>query len=160
MDKEVFTILLLCAHALLLIYAAVRDVQTYTIRNRLVLVVAALAPVFWFAEGLGVEDIAIRIGMGVTIFGLFALAYRFGMMGGGDVKLAAAIALWFSAFETLRFVVVMSIAGGIVTLVALAAHKTAKNDAGETGRVKVPYGVAIALGGLWNVAQRFLNHFG
>lgn len=155
MMNETFTLLLLGAHALLLVYAGVRDVQTYLIRNRLVVVLALLAPVWWLASDIGLLDAGIRILVAAGVFGLLALAFRIGMMGGGDVKLAAAVALWFSPGETLRFLVVMSIAGGLVTLFAMIAHKTAKKE----GHPKVPYGVAIAIGGLWNVAQRFLNHF-
>lgn len=155
MDKEFFTIILLAAQALLLVYAGVRDVQTFLIRNRLVLVVACLAPLYWLASGVGGIDILWRIATAAATFALLALAYRFGMMGGGDVKLAAAIALWFTPQESLRFLVLMTLAGGIVTLVALMVHKIAKKE----GRAKIPYGVAIAVGGLWNVAQRFLNHF-
>lgn len=155
MMNATFTLMLLGLHGLLLVYAAVRDVQTYTIRNRLVLVVAALAPLWWLADGVAWIDMGIRLLVAVAVFAAMALAYRVGMMGGGDVKLAAAVALWFAPGETVRFLVVMSIAGGLVTLVAAIAHKTAKKE----GSPKVPYGVAIAIGGLWNVAQRFLNHF-
>jgi len=42
------------------------------------------------------------------------------MMGGGDVKLAAALSLWFSPASTVKFLVLMSIAGGVLTLVVLA----------------------------------------
>jgi len=51
--------------------------------------------------------------------------------------------------------VLMSIAGGLLTLIVLIDHKLRKNQ----GRPEVPYGVAIAFGGLWLLAQRFLNHF-
>jgi prepilin peptidase CpaA len=76
-------------------------------------------------------------------------------MGGGDVKLAAALALWFSPSGTLRFLVVMSLAGGVLTLVLVAWHR-ARN---RQGRPEIPYGVAIAFGGLVILAQRFLNQF-
>ena len=49
----------------------------------------------------------------------------------------------------------MSIAGGVLTLIVMTEHKLKKNG----GRPEVPYGVAIAFGGLWLLAQRFLNHF-
>ena len=155
MMNATFTVALLGLHGLLLLYAGIRDVQTYLIRNRLVLVVAGLAPLWWWADQVALGDAAIRVVVALVVFGLFALAHHVGMMGGGDVKLAAAVALWFAPVETLRFLVVMSMAGGLVTLVAVLAHKTAKKE----GRAKIPYGVAIAIGGLWNVAQRFLNHF-
>ena len=76
-------------------------------------------------------------------------------MGGGDVKLAAALALWFSPLTTLKFLVLMSLAGGVLTLVVVIAHKARSRE----GRPEIPYGVAISFGGLWLVAQRFLNHF-
>lgn len=155
MMNATFTLILLGLHGMLLLYAAIRDVQTYLIRNRLVLVVAALAPLWWWADGVALADIGIRILVSAGIFGLFALSHRIGMMGGGDVKLATAVALWFSPGETLRFIVVMSLVGGLVTLIAILSHKSRK----KLGSPKVPYGVAIAAGGLWNVAQRFLNHF-
>jgi prepilin peptidase CpaA len=49
----------------------------------------------------------------------------------------------------------MSLAGGVLTLAVLAWHR-AKN---REGRPEIPYGVAIAFGGLAILAQRFLNHF-
>jgi len=52
-------------------------------------------------------------------------------------------------------VVLMSLAGGVLTLIVLGLHRARKAD----GRPEVPYGVAIAFGGLWLLAQRFLNQF-
>ena len=77
------------------------------------------------------------------------------MMGGGDVKLAAAAALWFSPVTTLKFLVFMSIAGGLLTLVVMLSHRLRR----KAGRPEIPYGVAIALGALAILAQRFLNQF-
>ena len=89
------------------------------------------------------------------VFLLFALAVQMGAMGGGDVKLAAALALWFAPGDTLRLIVLMSLAGGVLTLVVLGVHRARKLE----GRPEIPYGVAIAFGGLWLLAQRFLNQF-
>jgi prepilin peptidase CpaA len=86
---------------------------------------------------------------------LFAGMFYLNVMGGGDVKLAGALALWFTPYETLTLIVVMSIAGGLLTLVVLAGHRLRRKE----GRPEVPYGVAIAVGGMWLLAQRFLNHF-
>jgi prepilin peptidase CpaA len=76
-------------------------------------------------------------------------------MGGGDVKLAAALALWFSPAATIRFLIIMSLAGGVLTLALLMLQKVRRKD----GPPKVPYGVAIAFGGLFILTQRFLNQF-
>jgi prepilin peptidase CpaA len=51
--------------------------------------------------------------------------------------------------------VLMSLAGGLLTVAVLAIHRMR----GRSGRPKVPYGVAIAVGGLAILAQRYLNQF-
>lgn len=151
-----FTDLLLGTLAVILVVAAVIDVRTFTISNRLNVVVALLAPVFWWSVGLPLwPDAAILFAVAVGVFALLSIAFFAGMMGGGDVKLAAAVALWFSPAVTLRFLVFMSIAGGLLTLVILVIHKVRSKD----GRPEVPYGVAIAIGALAILAQRFLNQF-
>ena len=151
-----FTDLLLGTLAVILVVAEVIDVRTFTISNRLNVVVALLAPVFWWSVGLPLwPDAAILFAVAVGVFALLSIAFFAGMMGGGDVKLAAAVALWFSPAVTLRFLVFMSIAGGLLTLVILVIHKVRSKE----GRPEVPYGVAIAIGALAILAQRFLNQF-
>ncbi len=156
MDKTLFIDLLCGALALMLLWAAVVDIKTRTIANGLNLAIALMAPLFWW--GMGVDlwpDVAIRVGVAMAVFVLLALAFQIGAMGGGDVKLAAALALWFAPGDTLLLIVLMSLAGGLLTLIVMIEHKIKKKE----GRPEVPYGVAIAFGGLWLLAQRFLNHF-
>ena len=156
MTNGLFTEILLVLLALLLVIAAVIDVRTFTISNRLNLTVALLAPLYWWSVGLPLwPGVAIQLAVAAAVFGLFAIAFFVGMLGGGDVKLAAAISLWFSTLMTLRFLVFMSIAGGVLTLVVLARHRMLK----KPGRPEVPYGVAIAIGALAILTQRFLNQF-
>ena len=156
MDKSLFTDLLCGALALMLLWAAVVDIRTRTIANGLNLAIALMAPLFWWAAGVDLwPDAAMRVGVAAAVFLLFALAFHVGAMGGGDVKLAAALALWFSPGSTLKLLVLMSLAGGLLTLIVMIEHRIKKNE----GRPEVPYGVAIAFGGLWLLAQRFLNHF-
>ena len=156
MDKNLFIDLLCAILALMLLWAAVIDIKTRTIANRLNLAIALMAPLFWWAMGVELwPDAAIRVGVAISVFILFALAFQFGAMGGGDVKLAAALALWFAPGNTLFLIVMMSLAGGVLTVIVMIEHKVRKN----AGRPEVPYGVAIAFGALWLLAQRFLNHF-
>jgi prepilin peptidase CpaA len=156
MDKSLFTDLLCGALALMLLWAAVVDIRTRTIANGLNLTIALMAPLFWWAMGVDLwPDAAIRVGVAAAVFLLLALAFYVGAMGGGDVKLAAALALWFAPGDTLLLIVLMSLAGGMLTLIVMIEHNLKKKE----GRPEVPYGVAIAFGGLWLLAQRFLNHF-
>ena len=156
MDKTLFIDLLCAILAFMLLWAAVIDIRTRTIANRLNLAIALMAPLFWWATGVDLwPDAAIRIAVAIAIFVLFALAFQLGVMGGGDVKLAAALALWFPPGATVLLIVLMSLAGGVLTVIVMIEHKIKKNQ----GRPEVPYGVAIAFGGFWLLAQRFLNHF-
>jgi prepilin peptidase CpaA len=156
MFNGAFTEILLFALATLLVIAAVIDVRTFTISNRLNLTVALLAPLYWLSVSLSPwPGIAVQLAAAVTVFVILAGAFYVGMMGGGDVKLAAALALWFPPQSLLQFIVYMSIAGGLVTLVVLAVHRSREGK----GRPQIPYGLAIAYGGLAILAQPFLNHF-
>ncbi|QNP44717.1 prepilin peptidase [Sphingomonas sediminicola] len=156
MTNGAFTEILLGILALLLVLAAVIDVRTFTISNRLNLGVALMAPLYWWSAHLPLwPDIGIQVAIAAGVFALLAVAFYAGMMGGGDVKLAAALALWFSPQSTLRFLVFMSIAGGVLTLVVVGLHRLKK----KPGKPEVPYGVAIAAGGLLILIQRFLNQF-
>ena len=156
MTNGAFTEILLGILALLLVVAAVIDVRTFTISNRLNLGVALMAPLYWWSAHLPLwPDIGIQVAIAAGVFALLAVAFYAGMMGGGDVKLAAALALWFSPASTLRFLVFMSIAGGVLTLVVVGLHRLKK----KPGKPEVPYGVAIAAGGLLILIQRFLNQF-
>ena len=156
MINVAFTDLLSIALAVLLLAAAVIDLRSRTIPNPLVIGVALLAPVAWWAAGLPLwPEAAAQVGVALAVFALFAAFFYLGMMGGGDVKLAAAIALWLTPFATLEFIVITSLAGGVVTLATIAWHCWRRHQ----GAPEVPYGVAIAFGGMWLLAQRFLNHF-
>jgi prepilin peptidase CpaA len=151
-----FTEVLLAGLAALLVIAAVIDMRTFTISNRLNLTVALLAPVYWLSVALSPwPGIAIQLAAGATVFAILAGAFYAGMMGGGDVKLAAALALWFPPLVTVKFLVLMSIAGGVLTVLLLVWHRAMKRE----GRPKIPYGVAIAFGALVILTQRFLNQF-
>jgi prepilin peptidase CpaA len=156
MINGAFTEILLLGLAALLVVAAVIDVRTFTISNRLNATVALCAPLYWLSVALSPwPGMAIQIAGGITVFTILAGAFYAGMMGGGDVKLAAALALWFPPDGTMKFLILMSLAGGALTLIILAIHRLRRRQ----GRPEIPYGVAIAFGALAILAQRFLNQF-
>ena len=97
-----FTEILLAILAALLVWAAIVDLRTRTIPNWLNLVVAAMAPLFWWASGIAFYPDAVeRICGAYLVFVLFFGMFAAGGMGGGDVKLGTAIALWLPPLGTL-----------------------------------------------------------
>ena len=140
----------------LLVSAGIQDARSREIANWKTAAVALLAPVWWYANGLDPwPDMALQIGVALGVFALFLLAFHFGMMGGGDVKLIVALALWLPFPVFLSMLMVMSIVGGIVTLVMMIEHRTKKSS----GQIEVPYGVAIAIAGLLALCEPLLNQF-
>lgn len=76
MMNEGFTLGLMGLLAAMLAWIAVIDVKTYTISDRLNLAIALLAPVYWWSAGVPLwPDAAIRLGIGVLVFLLFAGAF-------------------------------------------------------------------------------------
>jgi len=152
-----FTQLLASILAALLVWAAIVDLRTRTIPDWVSIAAVVMAPMFWWSSGIAFYPDAVeRICGAFLVFVVFFGMFSAGGMGGGDVKLGTAFALWFSPLATLQFFVVTSLAGGIVSVGAWIYHHKFRRLEGKT---EVPYGVAIAFGGLWLLAQRFLNQF-
>lgn len=140
--------------ALLLIWGAATDLRSRIISNRLNIAIALLAPAWWWANGLALwPDVALQIGVALAMFALFAGLFALGMMGGGDVKMLGAIALWMPLPAMTTLIMLMALIGGVVTLATVLHHRMARRP----GRPEIPYGVAIAAAGLWVVGQPYLN---
>lgn len=156
MSGETSQILLLSILTVLLAAAAVTDIRSRIISNRLNITIAALAPLYWLASGIPAwPDMALQFALGIGIFGAFAALFALGLMGGGDVKLLAAVSLWFPWQAIGLLIVIMAMIGGIVTLVTVIHHRVSR----RLGQPEVPYGVAISLAAMWMVGQRFVYHF-
>jgi prepilin peptidase CpaA len=152
----VLTEILVGILALMVLAAAVWDIRTRTIPNSLNAAIAVLAVPFWFASGQQVwPDMALHIGIAAAVLGLFAVAFAMNAMGGGDVKFVAAVALWLPPGAVVALLVIMSLAGGALTLFMVVRHRLTKAE----HNLEIPYGVAIAVGGIWLIAERFLNQF-
>ncbi|MDB5693433.1 MAG: peptidase [Alphaproteobacteria bacterium] len=132
------------------------DWRSRTIPNSLNAAIALGAIPFWWASGLTFwPDIALHFGVALGVLAVFALAFHLGMMGGGDVKMVAAVALWLPPLAVMKLLVIMSLAGGLLTLAMLVPHRLRKT----AGQPEIPYGIAIAFAGIWLISERFLNQF-
>jgi prepilin peptidase CpaA len=154
---ELFASFLLGALALLLVSAGIEDARTRNIANWKNAAVALMAPLWWWASGLALwPDVAIQLGIALLVLAFFAGAFALGQMGGGDVKLIAALALWLPVQPLLWLLVLMSLLGGALTLL-LVAEKWLRRGGKP---LEIPYGVAIAIAALLVLREPIINHFG
>ncbi len=137
------------ALAIALLVAAFTDIRRRQIDNWLNAAVAAGAPLFWWATGLTLwPGVAIQLAIAVVTFFVLAGLFALKAMGGGDVKLLTALALWLPGALFLKLLVIMALAGGVLTIVLSMWHITRRRK----DRLKIPYGIAIAGAGLWIIA--------
>ncbi len=132
------------ALAALLLAAGIEDARTREIANAKNAAIALLAPLWWWAMGLGWADVGVQLLVATLVFAVFAGTFALGWMGGGDVKMIAALALWLPLGGLMQMLMVMSVLGGAITLALMLERRWQR----RIGEIEVPYGVAIAAAGL------------
>jgi prepilin peptidase CpaA len=115
-------ILAAAATIVLLLAAALSDVTRYRIPNAIVYAIAAAFAVGAIAN-FAWPAIVWPVLAGVAMFLLGAVLFAFGLFGGGDVKLVAAMALWTGFADLPRFLLIMGAAGGLLGLVLLLKRR-------------------------------------
>jgi len=151
-----FRYLLLGALAIALLVAAFTDIRRRQIDNWLNGAIAATAPLYWWASGLSLwPDVAWQLGVALATLAVLAVLFAVRAMGGGDVKLLTALALWMQPLWFVRLLVGMALIGGVLTLVLGAWHVMRR----RRERLAVPYGVAISSAALWVLALQFIPAF-
>jgi prepilin peptidase CpaA len=130
-----------------LIAAAISDLRSFRIPNIfpavLILLFVVVHGIAGFAAPLWENALHFLLALAVGM-GLFSR----GWIGGGDAKLYAAAALWFSWTGAIALVFMTTMAGLLLTLTFIAARMLGlrKNTPKEDRRI--PYGVAIAAGAI------------
>ncbi len=158
----------LLAFATLLCIAALNDFRDFKIPNRISLGVLALYPAFVVAAPTPVDWQGGIAAGGIAFIVTFVMFSR-GWMGGGDAKLISAVAVWAGLGHLVLFALVMLVLGGMYsTFEAIRLgypkriwNRVKKLRTGEGGDVALPrdampYGVAIAGGGLYVAMMQFL----
>ncbi len=137
--------------------AAISDLRRFRIPDECAMLLVALYPVHMLTSSLpvfaggGLAVAIIVLAAGITLF-------AFDHMGGGDVKLMSALALWAGPALIFDFLIVMALSGGVMALFMISPLRLGAalmlQRAGE-GTLsanllaeKLPYGLAIAIGGL------------
>ena len=128
MQSQIFTYVLLAGLAIALLWVIVTDLKSRTISNHLTLTVAAGAPLYWLAIGLPLwPGIAWQLGLAALVFAICCALFAMRQMGGGDVKLLTALALWVPPSQFTMLVVAMAMLGWVLTMAVGAwrvAHST------------------------------------
>lgn len=156
----------------MLALAAASDVASRRIPNRLPVVIAAS----FLIAGVAAPDRVDLIGglwVAALIFAVGFVGFVFGKIGGGDVKLLAATGLWAGPAAAADFLLLTGLAGGALALLYLlpeCAHamtwmrSTLERKiprlqsiaiASDVRTDGLPYGVAIAAGGVFVLCTRY-----
>ncbi len=152
MQSVYFSYGLLTALAIALLVAAFTDLRRRQIDNWLNAAIALGAPLFWLTSGLSPVDVGYQLATAAAAFIVLAGLFAIRAMGGGDVKLLTALALWIKPLWFLKLLVVMALTGGVLTIVFGAWHIARR----RRERIAIPYGLAIAGAGLWVLASQYL----
>jgi len=154
---------LLAVHSLLLlilIAAAVTDIRSGKVYN--VLTYSAVLAGLALNATVGIGLSAALLGLATGFVPMFVI-YLAGGLGGGDVKLMAAVGAFLGAYPTLFALLYTCLIGGILAFTVLlwkegftgawmrVRHKTA------AAAPRFPFAVAIVLGTAWVLVEGHLG---
>lgn len=128
MQSQTFTYVLLCGLAIALLWVIVTDLRSRTISNRLTLTIALGAPLYWISIGLPLwPAIAFQLALALVVFAVCCALFAIRQMGGGDVKLLTALALWIPPSHFTLLLVAMAMLGWVLTM-AVGAWRVAQSN--------------------------------
>jgi prepilin peptidase CpaA len=144
-----------------LAWAAASDLARYLIPNRACALVVG---------GYGLAVLALPLsqwlagaGVGLAAFALAAGLFARGWLGGGDVKLAGAIALWAGPGLLSPFLLGTAVSGALLAgvLVTPVGRRTMRRPAAVATGVDhpMPFGAPLAVGGGWVLALHLSTRF-
>lgn len=141
--------------------AAQRDASTMTIPNWISVVVLLsffmITPFVW----QGWDVFGQHMIVGSSVFALGFIMFAMGWFGGGDAKLMAATAFWWTLPDLALYAVYTTLAGGILGLFILVGRKFMPAQVMTSpwihrmmrDETKMPYGLALAFGALATLPQ-------
>ncbi len=155
---DISTLLILTVFPAAMIIAAVSDLFTMTISNKV-----SLGLVFGFLllsafSGMEAEAIGMHLLAGLAMLAISFTFFARGWIGGGDAKLFAATAIWMGWSSLLEYALIASVLGGALTVLMLSLHNLpmpnilakqhwiSRLHTLENG---IPYGLALAAGGIY-----------
>jgi prepilin peptidase CpaA len=142
----------------LMVWAAVGDVRSFTITNKLNLVIAATFLVLAIPMGMEWPAVFDNIKVGIIASVIAIAMFYVGIFGGGDAKMIGAVAFWLGSAPMLAFIYFTALAGGVLGVTLIIGRRLARKHGLPKSpkwarrmlrkRSAIPYGVAIAIGAL------------
>lgn len=144
-----------------MIVAALSDVTSFRIPNWLTGLTAVLFFPMALLTGMPLPEFGLHVLAGAILFVLGYILFALRLFGGGDAKMMAAAGLWFGTTQSMEFLILTSLAGGL--LAAAIAGWSAfmffwdfhgpEVDGFVSGNIKkikpkLPYGFAICVGAI------------
>jgi len=140
-----------------LVLAGISDFRTLRIPNYLTVALAAAFPLAALAAGQPIDWLS-HLEAGLIVFVAGAALFAFNFMGGGDVKLLAATALWAGLGQVLPLLATVALVGGVFSIVVLLLRHPLVQTTILTSlrrlpdfmqkKMPIPYGIPIAVAGL------------
>lgn len=138
-------------------FAAVMDLLTMTIPNKVSIALVAGFIVAGLFTGLTATEFAAHFGAGAVVLAASIVLFALGGFGGGDGKLLSAAALWIGFEGLVTYLAFVGIAGGVLAIAILLYRRMPAVEAlplpdwalklHHRGS-GIPYGMAIAAGAL------------
>src|SRR5262245_40643639 len=141
----------------MMVVAAVSDLFTMKISNRISLALLAGFVLLAVFGGMSLHAVAMHVAAGFAVLTVAFACFALGWIGGGDAKLLAATALWLGFDHLLVYLVYAAFVGGSLALAMLSFRSWPLPAALLTldwaqrlhdRKSGVPYGVALAIGAL------------
>jgi prepilin peptidase CpaA len=153
---------------LLLLHVATIDIATRLIRNEICLALAFLGIASQIASPMQVAQSVIAA---MILLLMLLVLFQRGLIGGGDVKLLVALAMGLPLIGLMQLLTITALGGGVLALMYLMMRllpypRLAPAGSSLVRRVyaverwrhlrhaPLPYGVAIACGGIWTILSR------
>ncbi|WP_375166985.1 MULTISPECIES: prepilin peptidase [Bradyrhizobium] len=153
---------------LLLLYVATIDIATRLISNEICLALAFLGIA---AQLLAPMQLAQALIVVAILFLVLLVIYQRGMIGGGDVKLLVALAIGLPLTGVIQLLTATALAGGVLAALHLMMRRLPQPRLAPAGsslirrvyaverwrhlrHAPLPYGVAIASGGIWTILSK------
>ncbi len=148
----------------LVVFGGAMDLFSMTIPNRVsILLIAAFFCLAPFSN-MSLADVGMHVAAGLTVLAVTFALFSFRIIGGGDAKLAAAVALWLGFSNLVDYSIMTALLGGALAITLLGFRKIPLPaswvhfewlDRLHRPKGDIPYGIALSAAALIVYQQSF-----